>query len=622
MKQRTSRQVSWTWFGSGAVLLILASLASVAAQSPNSWKTWVDSGQQAMDRGEWGKAAESYEKAAQMASTVEERAEAKLNLAQAWARSRDKLGQSEQMYRQVIEDTSSQSLKPDLQKLRLRAQNNLANLLFVQGKTAAAADQLAAIEPEMKRAENARSRPAYLYNFGCALEAAGQKDRAFALFEESATLDPTMRPSIESAFRTAYGSSSETRGIPQMASLLKKLTENRDLQTADRYLRASLTQSHWIGHPQYDRLLVALVQLLTAASTGPQDYVSRWQKDLGPLASKLSGGTASRLADISAAYEKPLPILFEPHELGPVFRDWQNTREQQQAFSQFLKMIGDFYSRSGSPEMALQRYSTAWRMYPENMEAALYMTNTLLAFQEKLDPQGQLVQKLVEGLFHGKGQAYLSGGDWANILRFHTLLGTIFEKQKSWGSSSDPRSAVFQWEHALRAHDQLVRSNPSSASVVPGLNEKLALAYEATGQKPRAWEQHVKAAEGYVRLGQMEAASSSVRQADRIQVSPSQLEQQRRMQELRKTIQDRQPKELVRAPKRDDRGIERELVQKLEADPHTRETKLRITASNGVVTLAGQVDEHVLRSEVEKLARETDGVKEVKNTIAVTRRKP
>jgi len=94
------------------------------------------------------------------------------------------------------------------------------------------------------------------------------------------------------------------------------------------------------------------------------------------------------------------------------------------------------------------------------------------------------------------------------------------------------------------------------------------------------------------------------------------------MQELRKTIQDRQPKGLVGAPKRDDRGIERELVQKLEADPHTRETKLRITASNGVVTLAGQVDEHVLRSEVEKLARETDGVKEVKNSIAVTRRKP
>jgi hypothetical protein len=76
-------------------------------------------------------------------------------------------------------------------------------------------------------------------------------------------------------------------------------------------------------------------------------------------------------------------------------------------------------------------------------------------------------------IFSAKGQAYyeVSGepADWQDILRFHIVLGTIFENEGIWGPESEPRSAVFQWEHAALA-EKKARQRDHSLPPSPGVH--------------------------------------------------------------------------------------------------------------------------------------------------------
>ena len=94
--------------------------------------------------------------------------------------------------------------------------------------------------------------------------------------------------------------------------------------------------------------------------------------------------------------------------------------------------------------------------------------------------------------------------DWPNILRMHTLLGTIFEQEKKWGSETELRSAIFQWRHAIDAESQIRKTNPNYPRS-PMLYVKLANAYREKGD-PQAVDFYLSAAEVF-------AASENARQA-------------------------------------------------------------------------------------------------------------
>jgi hypothetical protein len=91
------------------------------------------------------------------------------------------------------------------------------------------------------------------------------------------------------------------------------------------------------------------------------------------------------------------------------------------------------------------------------------------------------MEKLIDGVFVSKGAAY-AAGDWQNILRMHLLLATIYEEQGVWGSEGDPRSAIFQLSHALRAEQHLRELDPSHTPS-PGLHRRLGDAYAALGRQ-------------------------------------------------------------------------------------------------------------------------------------------
>jgi len=67
----------------------------------------------------------------------------------------------------------------------------------------------------------------------------------------------------------------------------------------------------------------------------------------------------------------------------------------------------------------------------------------------------------------------------------------------------------------------------------------------------------------------------------------------------------------------EDAWIHTKLVAKLISDSQTPERKINVDVVDGAVTLRGQVDTAEGKAEAERLAKDTDGVKSVKNELKV-----
>lgn len=67
----------------------------------------------------------------------------------------------------------------------------------------------------------------------------------------------------------------------------------------------------------------------------------------------------------------------------------------------------------------------------------------------------------------------------------------------------------------------------------------------------------------------------------------------------------------------DDAWIHTKIVAQLIASTTTPERKINVDVVNNVVTLRGAVEEPKEKAEAERIAKETDGVKQVKNLIKV-----
>ena len=67
----------------------------------------------------------------------------------------------------------------------------------------------------------------------------------------------------------------------------------------------------------------------------------------------------------------------------------------------------------------------------------------------------------------------------------------------------------------------------------------------------------------------------------------------------------------------EDAWIHTKIVAKLIGDTDTPERKINVDVVNGAVTLRGTVDTAEAKSEAERIAKETDGVKKVTNQLKV-----
>jgi len=458
-----------------------------------------------------------YRAALEKASAPQQRAASSLDLARFLAASAvepDKRAEVDRLYNAAIQEASG--------PLRLEAHNSYGVYLLQQGNAGKAAAVLSGakeisgdVEPE------ARSR--FLYNYAVALERSGRTQEASEAYQQSFDLDPGFMPACDAVFRTA--------GPQPRVHAVERLLEAGDFDSARRYLRTSFETGPRESYPD---LVVLWVRYLTAAKIGPGE-------DFRLQPNWLDGLAQERMRLVEQSYQGELPLVVDPEEGRSVTRTWQGSEGSAQAFSDLLRMLGDGFLRDGQAEQALHSYALAWSS-AGNLDAAVDLASLLLIAREKVDPQGQVLDRLVSILFEGKGQAYLQE-DWPTILRFHTVLGTIFERQGQWGSSGDPRSAVFQWEHALRAQE---RVQSTEKTLVPGLHAHLGTAYEAVGRKDEALEQFLLAGEQYVKLGWPQTAVAPLKQAEVLAPASGGSEEKERLRLLRNAVIENNP--IMEAP--------------------------------------------------------------------------
>ncbi len=389
---------------------------------------------------------------------------------------------------------------------RALAQNNLGVLLLRVGNTREAVAELEKVDAA---AASPSERAAYAFNRGRALEAANEPGRALEQYQTALAFAPGLQLAAERAYLLLASSAAWDR----MTTLASSLVARGQAETAARLIRGSLQGSPPAGAVA---LLVPLVQAYALIPVSPARFAAEEWPLLGPLQTQPAPWPAA-VEEMRAACSRPLRVLDEPRQASETFRYWAGDRARAVALSRLLKRIGDLRARGDDRRQALACYQHAWGIDPENTEAVLYMATLLRDRGELLDPEGKLLRSLVRNLFMEKGEAY-ARNDLPNVLRLHTVLGTIFEQQQRWGTPDRPDSALFQWTRAVRTAEQL-RARDKGYPPTPGVDVHLATALAAVHEEERAGQSLLRAAEGFVLLRDREGARNALRRLDAIPAS-------------------------------------------------------------------------------------------------------
>jgi tetratricopeptide (TPR) repeat protein len=147
--------------------------------------------------------------------------------------------------------------------------------------------------------------------------------------------------------------------------------------------------------------------------------------------------------------------------------------------------------------------------YGEDPDVVLALAELYFA-QERIPKIDELLGRYGDRLFSGKSNAYLKG-DWPVIYRFHVALGTMYAAVGKSGDRNDPRSAIFQLEHARAAAEENNRKESAAKIYVdPALVERLAVTYEKIARPDEAAKVRLSAAETYVKQGRTQAAQETL----------------------------------------------------------------------------------------------------------------
>jgi tetratricopeptide (TPR) repeat protein len=392
---------------------------------------------------------------------------------------------------------------------RVLAQNNLAILFMRQHENERAL--------EVFRNADFSSVPRshqslYYYNYGRALELSRELQAAYRRYLRALELQPGFDLAIDGAFRSLH--KSKPARMKEASDLANRLLSQGETELVGSQIRKSLDV--WAAEPEVQRLLAALLRYYVAASVDPPQFEKTEWKRLARLA-EASPVLRRAVEEVRLVYVGDLAPIFNPVAATEQFRAWTREEWQYEALSQLLQKVGDFYDRREQPEKALARYSAAWMVDRDNTEAALYAAAVLRDHRATLDLDRQLLRQLVGLLFDQKSESYLRG-EWLDILRFHVVLGTIFEGEKEWGSRQEPYSAIFQWEHALEADQRLRRANPDFPPS-PGIHLHLGVVYSEKEKEDQscqkdyyedAWRQYILAAQGFIKLDNTREACKAV----------------------------------------------------------------------------------------------------------------
>jgi tetratricopeptide (TPR) repeat protein len=523
---------------------------------------------------------------------------------------------------------------------RVQAQNNLATLYL--SKAASLPNQndkknaYANAIRYLRSVDTTRIPPAekfiYDYNLGRAYDLSGQRSLAYPCYISALTANPNFTRAAEKAFenlRNSKGSPNIHESL-SLADLLLK-SDHSDMAAQE----AILCLNDWGNDPKAVRLLTVLVRHYTMTSLNPTRFVKgRAGSPIPTFVSEIASfnptrfvkgewptleGLANRhsrlkpaIGEIRKAFDGDFPPAIQRPRAGsdPPFPAWLELEEQtapgEKRFPELLNGIGDYYYESigkdgkcRDPRRALARYSAAWSLDPSNSRSALF-TAAVLRDSPQLDPEHKFYDQLVHGVFHEKGPYTTSKteADWSNLLRMHYLLGSIFERKQVWGSEDTPRSAIYQWGHAIRAEDEL-RKLDRKYPPTPGLHQHLATAYKLTGHPEKAFEQFLSAAEEFVGVGDLASAKEALAAVGGLDTQRSHV-QQGRLDRLAARITS-SPGNLVQGDDRDPKVILDKAIKALGGEDKLKRAETATWKTKATITIGGNDNDLTIQSTIQGL---------------------
>jgi hypothetical protein len=390
---------------------------------------------------------------------------------------------AEAAYREAIAATSNNANG----ELRARAVNNLAVLLLDEGKKH---DALNALSNLRLQGLGQEQRAVYLFNSGKVLEANEDWTAAYQDYVSAYATNGNLGIAAEAAFRLLQREG--TPKVDQAVSLARSVSSRGCSENTRRAIHQLIEQ--WGQDSQAVDLLAALVGCYVA---GKVDLSGPDAGEL-PLLRRIAAtypNLRPAISQIELAYSGNLQS--DPQSAREAFPNWLNRDWESSAFAAFLKVIGDSAAEAGNDRVALARYAAAWSLANDPVYALEFAS--LLSRDPGLDPDGRLLDDLLSSMFSQKG-SYYAVEDWPNILRMHVAIGTILEERGIWGTSDSPRSAIFQWEHAVLAQEQVRLQTPDSPPLA-GLHMHLGDCYTKAKMPGKAAEEFVAAAEAYLEDG-------------------------------------------------------------------------------------------------------------------------
>jgi len=527
-----------------AVVFWILFAAPLSAQ----WEASSQAARQQALIGDFGDADKEFQRALTQAKDERTQAQIKIDYAEALSRTSGGRPEEAKLNKQAA-DLYEAVLPAATGELRVRAANNYGTLLLREEKAEEAVRVLESVrnEPALN-VEDEASQARYLYNLGRAYDLSNKPDEARVRYEQSARTDPSFAPAARAVTRIANNQPPTTERLTAEAAWIEMLTERGDLTLSAKALESAFAQEPWREHDAFPHLLRALMSFLTAAKVALPVLQDTWVPRLAQVPNDHVASFAIA-KELIAVCIKDLPVAFQPEAARPMFNATLNklpARPQgptpQVILSRLLKSVGDVYVEAGQPPKALQRYSlgTAMDLHGDGIDAALYAANLLLGYGKDIDPDDKYLDQLVSRLFDAKGGAYYNE-DWDDVLRLHTVLGTIFQERKDWGSEGTVRSAIFQYDRALRAHQRVTATQSASAPVDP-LRVRLASSYDGAGRYEDATRTYLDAAQGAIQNNNSPIAREAIEGADRIKAEHSiSAEQLARLEALRAKAEDLDP---------------------------------------------------------------------------------
>lgn len=404
------------------------------------------------------------------------------------------------------------------------------------------------------------------YNLGRAYTAAGNLNEAFDAFEQSLKLNAGFDPAADDAVETVVADfARDPQAASEMARRLVVVNRPRSaIQVCKRVLEN--------GSDRPERLLGICFLAWARTFTSP----GRFLEESMPLCQRFErAGCTNLTGDIQLVMSGELNVAVEAvHEAHPQLR-WFGRKDAadlpgnplplRAAESRFLTTLAEWYAtgelkrnpddrnrlspRARNPRAALATYIVGLQLDYSNTVAAYGFVSVLKTYGREVDPEGKVLKNAVDLLFHEKGRIYeeiyvrapKSPQAWENLRGLHFLLGMILEDHPPLADGEgSPRSATFQFEHALTAERNMFQLG-SRSHPAPGIHEHLADVYQKLKRPPDAFDERLAAAQGYLALDDRELARKNLETAAAVKFDPSP-EQKGRFEKLRLQIGPPPPK--------------------------------------------------------------------------------